>query len=143
MKKNIFLTPELAANKNLDQIIKEKEKTIFNKNPLKQLGALDINSAIYIYDQGFNYTEKIIPINNHINKTGINPMRELKQTGVDFFDITSIYKHKKRGKIAECFGNHQPAAQKNAQYIQGHFLCNYVILSHYVGFNNIYAFIVD
>jgi len=141
--KIIFITPELALYDKTDEIIAVKNKAIFQKNPLKQLQEIDIKQEIYIYDKGFNKTNKVISINNHVNKTGTNPLREGGPNKIDFYDITNIYQKTKQGKTAECFGNKLPTKEQKKNYIQGRFLCNYAILANYVGFIKIYAFIID
>jgi len=98
------------------------------------------NQAIYIYDLGFNNTKKIIPINNHINKTGSNPLcGEIKTT---FYDITNIYQQQEKGKIAECFGLHEPIKNNN-KHVQARFLCHHTIAAYCAGFKKIFAYIID
>jgi len=97
---------------------------------------------VYIYDLGFNKNHTIIPINNHINKTGINILREEKKQKIEFYDITTIYHPQPKGKVAECFGTNKPLFQ-NTQYIQTYDLCNCVILAHKYGAKKIKAFIIN
>ena len=137
------MTPEFAAHNKTYQTIKIEEAQTFKKNVLQQLQLIPKDTPIYIYDKGYKNKNKIIPINNHINKTGVNPIREAHPQEILFYDITNIYQKNIKGKIAECFGNKQPTQQKNKEYVQGRFLCNYTILAHYVGLSQIYAFIVD
>ena len=141
--KNIFMTPDFDAYNQIYKIIKREEARVFKKNALQQLQAIPKATPIYIYDKGYKNKNQIIPINNHINKTGVNPIREEHTSEILFYDITNIYQKNIKGKIAECFGNKQPTQQKNKDYIQGRFLCNYTILAHYAGLSQIYAFIVD
>lgn len=98
--------------------------------------------TISIYDLGFNKKNTIIPINNHINKTGINILREEIAGKIEFYDITNIYYHNPKGKIAECFGDNKTLFN-NHQYIQTYTLCNCVILAHKCGAKKIKAFIIN
>ena len=97
-------------------------------------------STLYIYDLGFNENNKIIPIKNHINKTGVNPLREYRENKTNFYDITNMYKKQENSKIAECFGFQKPTQQK--EYIQTRFLCNHVIMAYCLGFKNIFAYVI-
>lgn len=140
--KQIFITQELALKINLKdfqlqraQIIPKDPSVFFNKHSNKK-------QEIHIYDLGFNTNATIIPINNHINKTGINPLREDKTTKTQFYDITKIYQEQKQGEIAECFGNKTPQKKQN-KYKQTRFLCNYAIAAYCAGFKTIFAYIID
>jgi len=140
--KQIFITQELALKIQLKdfqlqgaQIIPKHSSVFFNKHINKQ-------QEIHIYDLGFNTNTTIIPINNHINKTGINPLREHKTTNTQFYDITEIYQEQKQGEIAECFGNKTPKKNNN-KYRQTRFLCNYAIAAYCAGFKTIFAYIID
>jgi len=137
-----FITKDVAQhidlvkfNLHTAQTIPEKAISWFKKHPQK-------TKPIYLYDLGFNTHETIIPINNHINKTGTNPLRNQKNNKIEFYDITNIYQLQKNGKTAECFGQHSPN-KKNTQYIQTRFLCNYAIVAHYLGFKKIFAYIIN
>ncbi len=139
--KKQFITQEAASQlnlkaHNLDQatIIPLKSHTFFKKQKNKQ-------QTIHIYDIGFNTPTNIIPINNHINKTGSNPLSGEKNK-TTFYDITKIYRQQKEGKIAECFGAHNPPKIQTA-HIQGRFLCHHVIAAHCAGFHKIFAYIID
>ena len=137
--KTIFITKEVEKHISLKEfglqgssvISAEKLQKIKNKC-----------TEIHIYDLGFNKKNKIIPIINHINKTGKNPLRTKKIKEIKFYDITKIYQQQKEGKVAECFGNKIPKQQQN-QYIQTRFLCNYAILAHSLGIEKIFGYVID
>ena len=140
--KQIFITEEVNSQANLKKLnlesaitISQKTNTWLNKIKNKQ-------TPIYIYDLGFKTRGKIIPINNHINKTGKNPLREKSPLRITFYDISKIYQPQKEGKTAECFGNHPPKTS-NTTYIQTRHLCNYVIEAYCAGFKIIFGFVVD
>jgi len=153
-QKNIFITQELF------NYLKKTNQTNIKKHDFSTSIVLPKNSInlfrkqkqttglIYIYDVGFNNKNQVFPIHNHINKTGINPIRNNQNQKIDFYDITSIYCFKKPDKnqlkIAECFGHKTPEGiNKNDQYVQTKTLCNHVIAAYYNGYKNIFAFVLD
>tara|TARA_Y100000996_G_scaffold408118_1_gene386669 strand:- start:432 stop:905 length:474 start_codon:yes stop_codon:yes gene_type:complete len=153
-QKNTFITQELF------DYLKKKNQTNIQKHDFSKSIVLPKNSInlfrkhknttslIYIYDVGFNNKNQVFPISNHINKTGINPIRNNQNQKIDFYDITSIYCFKKTDqdqiKIAECFGHKKPGIiNKNDQYVQTKTLCNHVIAAYYNGYKNIFAFVLD
>ena len=140
-KKQNMISSQLKKQLKTIKKNNKKQILIITKNRLEQIEKFDNKQAIYIYDIGFNKTGKIFPINNHINKTGTNPLRRTYIKNPNFYDITNIYISQKEGKIAECFGDKLPT--KKAQHIQGRFLCNYAILAYCAGFKKIYGFIID
>ena len=138
----ILITQDVAYKTDLKtlglgsaQIISNPNKTPIQKTQSKQ-------TPIYFYDLGFNKHNKIIPINNHINKTGVNPVRDNPNKQIEFYDITNIYQSQKQGQIAECFG-HYPPTQKIKNYIQTRFLCNHVISLYCAGYTTIFAYVID
>ena len=137
--KTIFITREVEKKIKLEEFGLQKSNTISLKNLQK---IKNNQTEIHIYDLGFNRNNKIVPIVNHINKTGKNPLRTKKTKEIQFYDITKIYQKQKGGKIAECFGNKIPTRQQN-QYIQTKFLCNYAILAHCFGFKKIFGYVID
>jgi len=120
-----------------------KNAIILPNNSMNILNKLSTKeSTIHIYDLGFNKNNTITPIKNHINKTGINPLREQQESNIKFYDITNIYKKQGNSKIAECFGSHNPPSLNN-KYIQTRFLCNHVITAYFLGFKNIFAYVIN
>ena len=138
----ILITQEVANKTDLKALGLESAQIISNPNqhPIKKTQPKQ--TPIYFYDLGFNKYNKIIPINNHINKTGVNPMRDNPNKQIEFYDITNIYKNQKKAQIAECFGNHPPT-QKIKNYIQTRFLCNYIISLYCAGYTTIFAYVID
>ena len=98
---------------------------------------------IHIYDIGNKNTSKqsIIYINNHINKTGENPLRGKEQYNIQFYDVTEIYQQNNKGKIAICYGNNKYLNTKEDQ-VSVKFLCNHAINAHVLGFKKIYGYAV-
>ena len=89
MKQNTIITPALfkSPQKNLLRSV----DVVLSHMPHKDLSNIHNKKEIHIYDLGFCKKNKIIPINNHINKTGINPLREKNTKNIHFYDITNIY----------------------------------------------------
>ncbi len=54
-----------------------------------------------------NLVGKIIPVNDHVNRTGINPLvGRQKISTVEFIDLTQLYVNKPDGVTTYCCGNH-------------------------------------
>ena len=140
--KRTFITEAIAEQIELHKFNLQDAKIIPKQTAGYFKKIKDKEGAIYIYDLGFNKHKKIIPINNHINKTGENPLRKTRQNKIIFYDITKIYQRQKAAKTAECFGDKQPK-EKNNNNIQTRFLCNYVISAYCQGIKNIFAYVID
>jgi len=62
---------------------------------------------IFDYSPSQKPTGTILPVNDHVNKSGINPLvGRQKQLGVEFIDLTALYVKKKGGVTTICCGNH-------------------------------------
>ena len=117
MKTNIFLmgknkkTTEIA-NKTTNNIYITKAEEI-NKH-IKKINKTEIN----IYDKTKNQQngEEKISVNNHINKTGKNPLISKKETRIHFYDITEMYQQKKQGVTTVCLGERYKKEQKKFKY---------------------------
>ena len=99
MSKKKFITQEAANQLNLKdfdlqgaKIIPFKSIDFFKKQKNKK-------KEIYIYDIGFHPPQKIIPINNHINKTGSNPLLGNKKNKILFMILLQFTYNKKKGKL--------------------------------------------
>ncbi len=131
-KKNYIIENSLALDiSNIKEIIKtlqiEYKKT----------------KSITLYDRTKNKTLKqnaIIKINDHINKTGINPLigkqRELK---IDFIDMTNVYTQSKQGVVTESFGE---KLQCNTTY-PSHYIAPLTIIAKAIGFKKIKGFLIN
>ena len=137
-----LITQDVANTINIKGLGLKSAQIISNPNKCPIKKPQPKQTQIYLYDLGFNKQNKIIPINNHINKTGVNPMRENPNKQIEFYDITNIYQSQKQGQIAECFG-HYPPTQKTKNYIQTRFLCNHVISLYCAGYTAIFAYVID
>ena len=132
--KIIAITEALSKHKSTIKPF-NKKTIILKDNGFKTIQKYKNFPEIHIYDiikpAPQTPTNKIIKINNHINKTGINILRENPQKTMKFYDITAIYEQNTKGKIAECFGNRSPERNKKTEYIQTGFLCNHIICAKY------------
>ena len=84
--------------------------------------------------------ETIISVNDHINKTGNNPLiGNQKELNIDFVDITNLYKRKQNGVITVCCGN-----TLNTKYkYPSSYLCNISIIARAIGTQKISAFLLN
>ena len=138
----IVITKPVKEEVNLKELCLENALVLPERSIeyLKPLATKE--STIHIYDLGFKNNKTVVPIKNHINKTGINPLRGEQDANIQFYDITTIYNKQGNSKIAECFGKHNPLKINN-NYIQTRFLCNHVISAYFIGFKNIFAYVIN
>ena len=145
--KIIYISPELQkAKQNIKERLNIGQYTCLDKDPYRQIMETKKQNTIHIYDLSkqaqTKQIKKIYKVNNHINKTGINPLRAQQTGNIHFYDITEIYIKHKEGIIADCFGN-KPASKTRQGHISTNFLCNYVVCAHIFGFTSIYGYIVE
>ena len=98
---------------------------------------------ISIYDKTYNKNlpnSHIIPVNDHINKTGINPLiGRQKQLNIDFVDMTHVYTKQPNGVITHCYGKTLPLNTDN----ESHYMSLITILSKALGYISIKGFLVN
>jgi hypothetical protein len=101
------------------------------------------NEPISIYDitenQEFNH-EEIIPINDQVNCTGTNPLVGRQQKlGIDFVDMTSIYKYTPEGVVTHSCGE-----KLNLQFeFPSYYLAHIVILARALRFESIGGWLIN
>jgi len=109
---------------------------------LKTLYA-NLGNEIIIYDLVNTKTHKEgkkIPVNDHINSTGKNPIiGRQKALGVDFIDMTNTYTQQTGGVTTQCCGAH---TNPEHEY-PSHFLSNLVILAKALNYKKISAFLIN
>ena len=139
----VAITKELSkTNYNIENSIvldvSNKEETI---SVLQQ--ALQKTNAITLYDRTKNTTIKentLLHVNDHINKSGLNPLigkqRELK---IDFVDMSYVYVKSKNGIITESLGH---KFFINAKY-PSHYMAPLIILAKAIGFKTIKGFLIN
>ncbi len=109
----------------------------------KTIKVLKNKKTIKIYDLTISSKlEKfqIIPVNDHINRTGKNPLiTRQKELKIDFLDSTKLYKQKKKGIITDCCGE-----RLNKNYLfPSHYLSNISILAKALKINKFSAYLIN
>ena len=84
--------------------------------------------------------QTIINVNDHINRTGNNPLIGHQiELGIDFTNINKLYKSEKNSIKTDCCGK-----TLNLSYpYPSHYLCNISILAKAIGIPKISAFLVN
>ena len=147
MKTHIITEELYKAIPNIQKILKLKNSTITQNttNPFNKISN-KTKTSIYIYDISKNHKPNqsisIIPINNHINKTGVNPLRKKSNKKIQFYDITEIYQQTPKGKIAACYGNKTPP-QNKTKHISTGYLCCFSIIARLFYSEKVYGFVIE
>ena len=103
---NIFL---INKNKTTTKISTQTKNNIYIKKAtdikkhLEKIKKTEINIYDKTTKQQNNKKEKI-RINNHINKTGKNPLISKNNNKIKFYDITNSYQQTKKGITTTCLG---------------------------------------
>ena len=84
--------------------------------------------------------ETIINVNDHINRTGNNPLiGRQKDMNINFTNINKLYKSEHNSIKTDCCGK-----TLNLRYpYPSHYLCNISILAKAIGIHKISAFLVN
>ena len=82
----------------------------------------------------------IINVNDHINRTGNNPLiGHQKELGIDFTNISKLYNSEQHSIKTDCCGK-----TLNRLYpYPSHYLCNISVLAKAIGIPKISAFLVN
>ena len=112
MKKiNLYTFPDYKKH------IQTKTKGIYIKKITDATRELNSkHTQINIYDKTHNPNKRnneIIYINNHINKSGTNPLLKQKNKSSLFYDISEIYIQTPRGIITTCLGKRYDIEKTN------------------------------
>jgi len=84
--------------------------------------------------------EGIIPVRDHINKTGKNiliPLR--KKLEGEFFDVSNLYKNNEDGIITTCCGE---SLNTNTPY-PSHHLCHFAVLARAMNIEHIQGYLYN
>ena len=136
----------IILTREAQKALKTKEHTTYNNNLNKIINIL-INkkktTQIIIYDITKNKKpNQIFIVNNHINKTGKDPLRGLqKQLKIDFVDVSQIYKQHTKGITTTCFGDRN-IKNKKAQYPSTN-LCIISVLCKALGYKTIKGVLIN
>ena len=139
----ILLTEDLKKHLPLNHKL-IKHNTINSSNFTEMYNVLqkNVNKELTIYDYTFSKKQtegKIIPIKDHINKTGTNILiNKQKLLNIDFIDLSDIYHDCENGVITTCCGS---KLDEKLEYCS-HYLCSVTILAKAMGFKKIKAFLV-
>ena len=101
------------------------------------------NKIIKIYDLTTTKLQKnfaTLPVNDHINRTGNNPLiKKQKLLKIDFLDIGESYVKKVEGVITNCCGE-----KLILQYLYpSHYLCNITILTKALKIQECHAYLIN
>ena len=100
----------------------------------------DKSAKIIIIDKTFcvkTVAFKRLYVNNHINKSGENPLRGNQKIATSpFFDITSLYLQKNKGVVTTGLGKKYLDERKKHKYPSTH-LASIAILCKALGFSKI------
>jgi len=143
MKTNIFLmkkntTTEKLSSRLTNNIYINKAKDI-NKHIIGPK-----TEEINIYDitkkQKGNQRKKT-QINNHINKTGENPLITKKQTKIKFYDTTNAYQKSIKGITTTCLGKRYKKEYKKFKN-PSTFICHVVFILRARGYKKIKGWLI-
>lgn len=128
-----------VPSKNI--IIINNEDTTKTIRQIKKI----ITTPIHIYDVTENREYKkneIIPVSNHINKTGHNPLIGYQKILPEpFIDISQLY-HSSNGVTTFSLGEYFKTHKEKYKY-PSKYLCYISIIARALGKNNIHAFLVN
>ena len=102
-------------------------------------------TMIQVYDSTFTPHYKrgsIIPVSDHINRTGQNPLIDNGNSKqIEFIDISNLYHyHSEKNSITtDCCGE----ALNKAYIYPSHYLCNFAIVARSMGIKKIQAFLYN
>ena len=143
MKMNI-ITEQLA--KKLPKKSELQKYNIVNPtnfNQLHQLLKANKTNEINVIDLTSTTKEehgRIISVQDHINRTGINILAgRQKWLGIYFIDITNLYQKKKNSIITDCCGE----ILNNKYKYPSHYICHIMTLAHAMNIKSIYGFLYN
>ena len=137
-------------HKDLSSIFSTKEPRFFynkiEKTLIDEVLSLKKTKKIIIIDKTFyinNKKTKKLYVNNHVNKTGENPLRgRQKIAEYPFFDITGIYKKKEDGITTVGLGK-KYLDEKNKHEYPSTYLLNIAILCKAAGFKKVEGLLIN
>ena len=139
-----IITKQLAKKLPIDHDL--NKETICDPQFYEELHSilkLIPSTMIKVYDSTFTPHYKrgsIIPVSDHINRTGQNPLIGAgigKQ--IKFIDISNPYHGYKNGITTNCCGE----ALNKAYIYPSHYLCNFAIVARSKGIKKIQAFLYN
>jgi len=137
-----FITKQLKKNLPIHHKLLSCE--IIDPKKIKEsINKIKNHKTIIIYDLTTTKQQKHlkkIPVNDHINRTGKNPLINKQDfLNIDFLDIGSSYVKKEKGIITNCCGE-----QLKSQHLYpSHFLCNIIILAKALKIQECHAYLIN
>jgi len=139
-----IITKQLAEKLPKDSILKKHnivDPTNFNQT--YQLLSHNQTNDIYVTDFTTTTTKQIgtiIPIKDHINRTGTNILIG-KQIflDIDFIDMSNLYNNKEDSIITDCCGK----TLNNKYKYPSHYICHIITLAHAMNISNIHGFLYN
>ena len=139
-----IITEQLA--KKLPKRSKLRQYNIVNPTNFTQIHKLlksDKINAVHITDSTSSTSiepQTIIPVKNHINKTGTNILTgKQKLMDIDFIDLTNPYIHKRNSIITNCCGK----SLNNIYEYPSHYICHITTLAKAMNIKNIHGFLFN
>ena len=139
-----IITEQLAEQ--LPQDHELKKQNIVNPTNFNHIHQLLISSKIdeiIVTDSTINHKLKrgtIIPLHDHINRTGTNILRgKQKLLEINFIDTTKIYAKNINGIVTDCSGK---KLNQNYEY-PSHYICHITTLACAMNINNIQGFLYN
>ena len=137
-------------HKDLSPAFSTKEPCFFynkiEKTLIEEVLSLKKTKKIIIIDKTFYIKNKKIKklyVNNHVNKTGENPLRgRQKIAEQSFFDITGVYKKRDEGITTVGLGK-KYLKEKNKHEYPSTYLLNIAILCKAVGFKKVEGLLIN
>ena len=140
-----LITRELYEQKDL--LPKKLMGTVVDSSSTKDIVSVfgrRTTEEINIYDLTYNQdikTRELIHVNDHINQTGTNPLVGWQhKLGIEFIDLTNLYKRNKKGIITTAVGGGQ---SKNGIKYPTRYLCHITIVARAIGVKSITAKLVN
>ena len=132
----------LFINREFEKKYTNKQNIFFykdiNKDLIEKTQSLDRSIKIIIIDKTFclkKAAHKKFYVNNHVNKSGENPVRGNQKIALSpFFDITSLYLQKNKGVITTGLGKKYLGERNKHKYPSTH-LVSIAILCKALGFS--------
>ena len=139
-----IITKQLAKKLSIDNEL--NKETICDTHSYEEIHSilkLIPSTMIQVYDSTFTPHYKrgsIIPVSDHINRTGQNPLiNNGNSKQIEFIDISNLYHRYKNGITTDCCGE----VLNKAYIYPSHYLCNFAIVARSMGIKKIKAFLYN
>ena len=128
-KKNELQKYNIVNPTNFNQLHK-----LLKANKTNEINVIDLTSTLRV-EHG-----RIISVQDHINRTGINILTgRQKWLGIDFIDMTNLYQTKKNSIITDCCGE----ILNNKYEYPSHYICHITTLALAMNIKKIHGFLYN